>query len=415
MNIIKKSVAKMSLFGLLLTLAVSSFYAPTASAHGEKSQAAFMRMRTIMWYDLNWSTDELNVNETMDITGTMYVFHDWPESVNLPTTSFLNIGIPGPVFIRQESYIGDKIVPRSVELHLGNSYDFKVVLKARRPGEWHIHTMINVDGGGPVIGPGKWATINGSMSDFTNEITALTGQTFDLEDWQLSTIYAWHTIWYIVGIAWIVWWVRRPVFIPRMHMIKAGRAKELITPTDKKVTLAFLIGTLALVLVSYNSANSNFPVTIPLQAGKFRSIPVSENTTGDVHVTMTEATYRVPGRAMRMVVSVHNGADEAVRLGEFMGGSIRFLNADVAVDEAEYPENLLAPEGLSVSPDTAIAPGETAEIEVIAGDAAWEIERMSDIIYDPDSRMAGMLFFYEEGSGDRHMAIVNGPLIPIFM
>ena len=415
MNIIKKSMAKMSFLGLLLTLAVSSFYTPTASAHGEKSQAAFMRMRTVMWYDLAWSTDELNVNETMNITGKMYIFHDWPESVNLPETSFLNIGIPGPVFIRQESYIGDKIVPRSVELLLGNTYDFKVVLKARRPGEWHIHTMINVDGGGPVIGPGKWATIHGSMGDFRNEITALTGHTFDLETWTLDSIYAWHTIWYIIGLEWIVYWCRRPIFVPRMHMIKAGRASELVTPVDKKVTLAFLIGTLALVLVSYNSANSKFPVTIPLQAGKFRSMPTLGNEFGDVHPTLKEATYRVPGRAMRMVLSVHNGADEPVRLGEFMGGSIRFLNPDVAVDEAEYPENLLAPEGLSVTPDTDIAPGETMEIEVIASDAAWEIERMSDIIYDPDSRMAGMLFFYETGSGDRHMSVVDGPLIPVFM
>jgi len=36
------------------------FYAPTASAHGEKSQAAFMRMRTIHWFDLNWSKAGLN-------------------------------------------------------------------------------------------------------------------------------------------------------------------------------------------------------------------------------------------------------------------------------------------------------------------------------------------------------------------
>jgi len=29
--------------------------------------------------------------------------------------------------------------------------------------------------------------------------------------------------------------------------------------------------------------------------------------------------------------------------------------------------------------------------------------------------MAGMLFFYETGSGDRHMSVVDGPLIPVFM
>ena len=27
--------------------------------------------------------------------------------------------------------------------------DLKVLLKARRPGDWHVHTMMNVEGGGP--------------------------------------------------------------------------------------------------------------------------------------------------------------------------------------------------------------------------------------------------------------------------
>jgi len=40
---------------------------------------------------------------------------------------------------------------------------------------------MNVEGGGPIIGPGKWVTIEGSMKDFTDPITTLTGQTIDLE------------------------------------------------------------------------------------------------------------------------------------------------------------------------------------------------------------------------------------------
>ncbi|MGH8007198.1 MAG: methane monooxygenase/ammonia monooxygenase subunit B, partial [Candidatus Binatia bacterium] len=44
----------------LLTLSASQ-----AAAHGEKSQEPFLRMRTVMWYDVVWSTDKLNVNEEM--------------------------------------------------------------------------------------------------------------------------------------------------------------------------------------------------------------------------------------------------------------------------------------------------------------------------------------------------------------
>ena len=47
-----KLLNKWSAVALMAAVAATSFYAPTASAHGEKSQAAFMRMRTIHWYDL---------------------------------------------------------------------------------------------------------------------------------------------------------------------------------------------------------------------------------------------------------------------------------------------------------------------------------------------------------------------------
>ena len=66
------------------------------------------------------------------------------------------------------------------------------MLKARRPGDWHVHSMMNVKGGGPIIGPGKWVTITGSMSDFVNPVTTLTGQTIDLETYSLDGIYFWH-------------------------------------------------------------------------------------------------------------------------------------------------------------------------------------------------------------------------------
>ena len=78
--------------GLLAGVAATSLYAPTASAHGEKSQAAFMRMRTIHWFDLTWSKEKVNVNDFVEIKGKFHVFEGWPESVAEPDVSFLNIG-----------------------------------------------------------------------------------------------------------------------------------------------------------------------------------------------------------------------------------------------------------------------------------------------------------------------------------
>jgi methane/ammonia monooxygenase subunit B len=414
MKIIKDKVSKLSFVALLVTLTVAMFYTPVASAHGEKSQAAFMRMRTIHWFDLNWSKDEVAVNETMTITGKFHVFAGWPETVDKPEVAFLNIGIPGPVFIRAGSWIGGQLVPRSVSLELGDTYEFKVLLKARRPGDWHIHTMMNVQGGGPIIGPGKWVTVTGSMGDFVNPIVTLTGETIDLETYGLDNVYFWHALWYAIGIAWLLFWIKRPLFIPRHIAVTSGKANTLISANDKKVSIAFAVVTVVIVVAAMGATNEKYPVTTPLQAGLMRGIQPIEMPTTTVSVKVEDATYRVPGRAMQMTLTITNNGDNSVQLGEFMTASVRFLDADVYEDETGYPDDLLAEEGLTVSDNSPLAPGETRTVEVTASDAAWEVYRLADLIYDPDSRFAGLLFFFSE-DGVRQMVQVDAPLIPSFI
>ena len=414
MKIFKDKVAKLSFVALLITMTAAMFYTPTASAHGEKSQAAFMRMRTIHWFDLNWSKEEVPVNDTMTISGKFFVFTGWPETVDKPEISFLNIGIPGPVFIRAGSWIGGQLVPRSVSLELGETYEFKVLLKARRPGDWHVHTMLNVKGGGPIIGPGKWVTVTGSMSTFVNPITTLTGETVDLENYNLGNTYFWHGLWYGIGILWVAYWARKPMFVPRLIAVDAGKADTLITATDRKVALGFAVGVIGIVAMSMASTNEKFPITTPLQAGLLRGIKSIDMPVPTVAVKIEDATYRVPGRAMQMTMTITNNGDSAVRLGEFNTAGVRFMDANVAQDESGYPDDLLAEEGLTVSDNSPIAPGQSRTIQVTASDAAWEVYRLADLIYDPDSRFAGLLFFYDQ-SGNRQMVTIDAPLIPSFI
>jgi len=414
MKLIKDKVAKLSFVALLVTVTAAMFYTPTASAHGEKSQAAFMRMRTIHWFDLNWSKEEVAVNDTMTISGKFHVFAGWPETVDKPEISFLNIGIPGPVFIRAGSWIGGQLVPRSVTLELGETYEFKVLLKARRPGDWHVHTMMNVKGGGPIIGPGKWVTVSGSMGSFVNPITTLTGETIDLETYNLSNTYFWHAFWYALGLAWLFYWARKPMFIPRSIAVEAGKGDSLITAADKKVALGFAVGTIAIVALTMANTNEKYPITTPLQAGLLRGMKPIEMPAPTVSVKVEDATYRVPGRAMQMTLTVTNNGDSAVRLGEFNTAGVRFLDPAVSQDESGYPDDLLAEEGLTVSDNSALAPGQSRTIQVTASDAAWEVYRLADLIYDPDSRFAGLLFFYDE-AGARQMVMVDAPLIPTFI
>jgi methane/ammonia monooxygenase subunit B len=414
MKILKDKVAKLSFVALLITLTAAMFYTPTASAHGEKSQAAFMRMRTIHWFDLNWSKEEVPVNDTMTISGKFFVFSGWPETVDKPEISFLNIGIPGPVFIRAGSWIGGQLVPRSVSLELGETYEFKVLLKARRPGDWHVHTMLNVKGGGPIIGPGKWVTVTGSMGSFVNPITTLTGETLDLETYNLGNTYFWHALWYGIGLLWLAYWARKPLFVPRLIAVEAGKANTLISATDKKVALGFAVGTIAIIALSMASTNEKFPITTPLQAGLLRGIKSIDMPAPTVAVKVEDATYRVPGRAMQMTLTITNNGDSPVRLGEFNTAGVRFLDAAVHVDDTGYPDDLLAEEGLTVSDNSPLAPGQSRTVQVTASDAAWEVYRLADLIYDPDSRFAGLLFFWD-AAGNRQLVTIDAPLIPTFI
>jgi methane/ammonia monooxygenase subunit B len=62
------------------------------------------------------------------------------------------------VFIRTERYLNGQASVSSVALKLGGDYDFKIVLKARLPGRYHLHPFFNLHDAGAVMGPGHWLT-----------------------------------------------------------------------------------------------------------------------------------------------------------------------------------------------------------------------------------------------------------------
>ena len=183
---------------------------------------------------------------------------------------------------------------------------------------------------------------------------------------------------------------------------------------DAGSALGFGVGVIAIVAMSMASTNESYPITTPLQAGLLRGIKSIDMPVPTVAVKIEDATYRVPGRAMQMTMTITNNGDSAIRLGEFNTAGVRFLDAAVAQDETGYPDDLLAEEGLTVSDNSPIAPGQSRTIQVTASDAAWEVYRLADLIYDPDSRFAGLLFFYDQ-SGNRQMVTIDAPLIPSFI
>jgi methane/ammonia monooxygenase subunit B len=324
------------------------------------------------------------------------------------------MGMPGPVAVRKTSFIGEQFVPRSVSLDKAKTYAFQMTARGRRPGRWHVHVQLSVETGGPIPGPGQYIEIKGSMADFTNPTTLLNGETIDLETYGINKIYVWHFLWMIAAAVYIGWWFRKGGFVGRFNAVANGEQDTIITPQERTAGAVVLAVTLLVVIVSYAVTSSQYPNTIPLQAGNIRNLTALPDLDGGIKVKYVRGSYQVPGRELVAQYVITNNGKEPVRIGEFGTAGLRFLNPDVFTQKVDYPDYLLADKGLSLSDNAPIGPGETKEITVTVKDARWDTERLSGLAYDVDSSFAGLMFFFTP-SGERFPIETGGFVIPTFL
>ncbi len=386
----------------------------TAQAHGEKNLEPFIRMRSIQWYDVQWSTQKLNVNDEVVITGKFHVAEDWPNSVPKPDASFLSVATPGPVFIRTERYLNGKPWVNSSALQLGGDYDFKVVLKGRVPGRYHIHPFFSLKDAGQVMGPGEWLEVSGNASDFSNQLTTINGNVIDMETYGFSKGALWHLFWGALATGWLLWWLRRPLFIPRYRMTEAGMESELVTQQDRNIAKTLLVAVPIIVLAANQMTANQYPDTIPLQTGidQILPLPALVNTEAVV-VDTVKAELNVSKRALKMTLKIRNHTDKPIEIGEFTTANARFINPNKAAQGQHLDSPLVATEGLTLNDTAPIQPGEQRQITLTAQDVLWESQNLIGLVNDADSRFGGLLFFYD-GAGKRYISSVAGAVIPTF-
>ncbi len=413
-----KLLARKTGLGALLTGLMLVLLAGDALAHGERAQLASMRMRTVHWFDTKVEPLNVKVGDIVTVTGKLVTSEWWPKHMpSIEETVYLNIGVPGPTFLRLHSEVNGVPMMRSTAFPLGKVYEYKTVLRARIAGRYHVHPILNVKDAGSLVDKGTWLEVAESDSDapFVNEITTLPGDTINLETYGLKGVFTWHLIWIAMGVAYLVYWlVRKELFIPRFIRIRElgdDRANEILTKRDFVASSLFFTATLALILGGYIWAELKYPITIPLQTGLVDVEPI-EIPTGGLEVEVDHATYDLAGRSLNMQLKLTNNSDSPLRIGEFLTANIRFLNPDVNEGEIYEGEEMVSKDGLTVSVDT-IQPGQTVDVELVASDALWEQYRMTGLIHDPDSRFAGMIFYYDE-DGERYFQEVGGAVLPNF-
>ncbi len=386
-------------------------------AHGERAQQAGLRMRTLNWFDFTISQVTLEVNETITVSGKFVPSVWWPDHMASPEhAAYLNVSSPGPAFVRLDSRVNGEPTIRSQRYKMGELYEFEIILKARTPGRYHIHPVLNVKGTGPLIGPGLWVEITGDQADFENSIVTLTKKTVDLESVGLKEVIWLHTFWIIVALAWFGYWFRKlPVIMPRFKAIEDGgdeAGNALITIQDMIVAFGFFLFTLVSITVLYFWTQEKYPITTPLQTSTF-DVPILHEQADSLDIELIEARYRIPGRSFKVTMDIKNNSDHTYRIGEFLTANLRFINRDVLGEIKPRDENdLMASTGLFIEGNE-IKPKQTSRVIIYADDALWETYRLTSLIYDPDSRFAGMLFFYDENNEREHYEI-GGPMLPAF-
>jgi methane/ammonia monooxygenase subunit B len=388
-----------------------------ALAHGERNQEPFLRMRTAHFYDVTWSATKIAVNDEVVIEGKFRLFEDWPVNLPEPKVSFLGNGTPGPVFVRTESWVNGQPAIQSMALKRNRDYAFKTVLKGRIPGRHHVHPMLNVQGAGPLLGPGNWVEITGRASDFKLPIITLDGTRIDnLEHWGVSTVVGWHLVWVALAVCWLAWWGRRPLLIPRHVALSDGNERHLITRNDLIAGASLIVIVVSLVVGGFIWTEAKYPRTVPLQAGRAVVKPLPKSL-APIEITVERATYDVPGRSMKIRAEVHNGGDRPIRFGEFATSNLRFVNHELPAAMArvspDYPRDLIPPNGMVVSDNTPLAAGETRTVEFDMTDAAWEVDRLTSLITDPDNRVGALLFCFNDRD-ERLIANLSGSIVPIF-
>jgi len=384
------------------------------------AQMAGIRMRTIHWFDTQIEPRHVDVNDIVTVKGRFKVSEHWPDYVAKPEEwVFLNVGVPGPTFIRLDTTLNGMPQHQSTAVKRGEFYEYEVKLKARMPGTWHIHPLLNVWEAGPVAGPAQFVEISGDKNDFVNNVTLLNGETIDIEHYGLRSMWSIHLLWLALGLLWVGYWFRRlPVLMRRYTTVQEYGEQEaerrLISTQDIAVSAGAVVLVLSITGGLLMWANQRYPITMPLQTGKVEAPvvawPANEQ---QVDAKIIKAKFDLPKRSLEMTLDITNRASQPVSIGEFVTGYARFVNAAVVKVVKENSYDAVAPMGLHTNVDR-IEPGERRTVTLTVADALWDDQRLTDIVAEPDLRFAGLLFFHQP-DGHRHVCEVGARLTPSFI
>jgi methane/ammonia monooxygenase subunit B len=385
--------------------------APAASAHGERAQEAFLRMRTVAWIDTTFSRTTVKQGETFTITGTAKILDAWPTrlAAGNPNTGFMGIIAPGPVVLLKERTINGVSVPTRIDIRRGGIYEFSMTVAGRRPGKWHVHPSFSVKGAGTLLGPGAWITVEENPDGFTNDVQLVGGGTVNLENYQLTPVWIWLILTFLIGLAWMIYWtvpkrtVTNLAVTSQIPLNTDGMEYGLITKKDHRNMNLFVIGTVLLLAVGWIWQSAAFPDKLPQQIIQFAP-PEPAIASAPVLAEAGVGTARFDSASDTMTIEteITNLSQEPINLTQFTTTTLKWTTGSAA-----------GPGTVQVAPDSTIEPGSApTRVTLTIKDPAWEAEHLVPI-GESQLLISGVLVF-ETADGQENYTELEANLQPRF-
>jgi len=426
-----KRLVAVLLFGIASTLV----FASPASAHGEKSQEAFLRMRTVAWTDVQFTGGQFRDGETyvkqgenIVLKGRARLMDTWPDTLaaGAPEIGYINIATQGPVVMMLERSVNGVSAPGRLEVARGNYYEFEMKLMGRRPGRWHVHPSYAVKGAGTVLGPGQWINVERASGGFTSPVKLYNGDTINLENYGLNMVWIFQIVGFLLGMGWLLYWtagkrnpdgspkgilggkrtVTNPAVTLAIPLNDDGVAVGLNTKRDHRVINGFALVTGIFLLVGWVYQASAYPVKIPQQVVQFEPPKTAVDTAPALaKVDAQLASYDRDTRQMVIELAATNVSDSPIELQEFTTSTLTFKPQGASVIAPGYYLH-----DMKVSPSGPIQPGQTTKLTMTIDGNSFVEEHLVPT-NESQLTVAGLLSF-KDSAGKRSFNEIEEPLRP---
>ena len=384
------------------------------SAHGEAADEPFLKVLTTAFHDVSISPTEVQIGQPVTVTGTVRVLKTWPYTMPAPERAYLTTVVPGPVFAMKERTVNGESAPHSIFIERDGVYQFRMVLIARKPGRWHVHPGLAVEGTGTLIGPGEYVNVTGDASSFTFPITLATGETVNLDTFGGQFIWWFPFLGFLVGVVWMFWWtwwqhrtVTNLAVTLQVGLNDEGSDIGLITPKDHR-WMNVLAGITVAILVAgwvYNVS----PRTIRLpQQTVWLDPPKLAAEQSLAEAKPLRATYDEGTGTLLLNAEVKNVSPGPITLKQYTLGMVSFVNGDDQEIAKAGPREFVG--RLEVEPNSPIGPGETRPVRLRMTSKLFADERIVPT-HAPQQFIAGLLRF-QTLDGAQQMVLVRSNIIP---